>query len=351
MKRIIAVLVILTALTPLVFAQAGGRASLDKIYAAMSNEKTYVSVNDVPAVKAKKAYKVGLAMVNVGTGCFKALADTLQSELKVSGAVPLLADCESDVVKQVSQVENFIAQKVDAIIINPADPQSALTLVLKKAYQANIPVMAVDVPPTSDAPYMAGFVTDAYQLAYVFAEKLAKDVLAANPTGTIEYGLIGGTQGNPIAASRNQGARDAIKKVDTQGRIKEVSFLYAGAYSEESGLKTAENMLVAHPNIKMIIGTCDAHVVGATAAAKRQGLDKNIMMGAVDGSKAALEIMKSGGPIKAIGLNSPVEVGQTAARAMLAFLNDGKVPASRAMVLQPALVPPDNLDASLNQGF
>jgi ABC-type sugar transport system substrate-binding protein len=33
-------------------------------------------------------------------------------------------------------------------------------------------------------------------------------------------------------------------------------------------------MLVAHPNIRMIIGTCDAHVVGATAAAKRQGLDK-----------------------------------------------------------------------------
>jgi ribose transport system substrate-binding protein len=351
MKKVVVALIILATVIPQVFAQASSKIPLDKIYAAMSNEKTYINPNDIPATKAKKPYKIALAMVNVSTGFFKALADTLQSELKASGAVPLLADCESDVVKQVSQVENFIAQNVDAIIINPADPQSALTLVLKKAYQANIPVMAVDVPPTPDAPYMAGFVTDAYQLAYVFAEKLAKDVLAANPTGTIEYGLIGGTVGNPIAALRNQGARDAIKKVDTQGRIKEVSFLYAGAYSEESGLKTAENMLVAHPNIRMIIGTCDAHVVGATAAAKRQGLDKNIIMGGVDGSKAALEIMKSGGPIKAIGLNSPVEVGQTAARAMLAFLNDGKVPASRMMVLQPALVTPENISEYMNKGF
>lgn len=347
MKRIVAFLVCgIAAMAAFAAGQAddGGRGNLADAYASVKIDKAYVSPADIPVGQAKKQYKIGLAMVNVSTGFFKALADSLETEIQAHGAIPLLADCQSDVTKQVGQVENFIAQRVDAIIINPADPQSALNLVLKKAYEAGIPVMAVDVPPAADAEYLSAFVTDAYQLGYIFAEQLAKDLLSHNPTGEIEYGLIGGTQGNSIAAARNQGARDAVKKVDTQGRIREVSFLYAGAYSEESGLKTAENMLIAHPNVKAIFGTCDAHVVGATAAAKRQKKADGIIMGAVDGSKAALEIMKSGGPIKAIGLNSPVEVGQAAARAMLAFLNDGLLPASRTMVLKPALVTPSNVD-------
>lgn len=50
--------------------------------------------------------------------------------------------------------------------------------------------------------------------------------------------MIGGTDGNSIAAARNQGARDGIAEVDQEGRIEERTFLYAGAYSEESGLTT-----------------------------------------------------------------------------------------------------------------
>lgn len=323
---------------------APAELNLEALYAEVPDDKVYVDVATVEMPQPKGEYTVGLAMLNVNTGFFKALADDTKAELESAGVTALLTDCESDATVQVTQIENFITQGVDAIIVNPADPQAAVNIALNKAYDAGIPVISVDLPPDEGAEYLAACITDAYELGYLVGEEIATRLLAENPEGDIEFGIIGGTDGNYIASNRNQGARDAIAAVDTEGRIKEVAFLYAGAYSEESGLKTAENMLVANPNIKAIIGTCDAHVVGATAAAKRQGVDGDLIMGAVDGSKAALDIMKSGGPIKAIGLNSPKEVGQLAARTAVGVLNGDTVPEARSMVLKPTLVTPENVD-------
>ncbi|MDO4270272.1 MAG: sugar ABC transporter substrate-binding protein [Eubacteriales bacterium] len=317
---------------------------LAAIYKSIPTEQTYIDINALPQPKANKEYTIGLAMLNVNTGFFKSLADTCKAEIEAIGGKALLADCESDATKQVSQIENFIAQGVDAIIVNPADPQEAVNIALNKAFDAGIPVISVDLPPDEGAQYLSACITDAYQLGYLVGEELAKQMLANNE-GEVEFGIIGGTEGNYIASNRNQGARDAVKAVDTEGRLKEVSFLYAGDYSEQSGMETAENMLVANPNLKCIIGTCDAHVVGAYAAAKRQGRDGSVIMGAVDGSKAAVEIMQAGGSIKALGVNSPIVVGEVAARTIVNLLNDpSQVPASKLMAMQPELLTPANCE-------
>ncbi len=317
-------------------------SSLEEAYASVQGEAT-VSLADLPEATAKEPYKIGAAMTVVSTGWFKALYDNLEKTLKDAGCDVIIVECEDDVTKQVSQIETLIAQKVDAIIINPANPQEALSTVLNQAYEAGIPVVAVDVPPADDAPYLAACVTDAYQLGYLVGEELATRLLDMYPEGEIPYGLIGGTDGNSIAAARNEGARAAIKDVDTEGRIVEKAFLYAGAYSEESGLETAQNMLTANQDLKCIIGTCDAHIVGATRAAEALGLSEKLIMGAVDGSKAACEIMMNDGPIVVLGLNNPVEVGEVAARTILGYLNDGTLPIGKKLVMEPSKVTPDNV--------
>ena len=322
-------------------AAAGG---LSELYASIPDEAQYVALDELPELQANEEYTIGCAMTNVSTGWFKALYDNLQAELAGAGVNVLLVECNDDANEQVNQIENFIAQGVDAIIINPANPQETVTAVLEDVCAAGIPVVAVDVPPEEGAQYLTACVTDAYQLGYMVGEELATRLLEMYPEGEIEYGMIGGTDGNSIAASRNQGARDAIAAVDTEGRIVEATFLYAGDYSEESGLVTAQNMLAANQNLKCIIGTCDAHIVGATSAAEQLGLEDNLIMGAVDGSKAAFEIMKEGGPIVALGLNSPYEVGEAAGRVLLGYLNDGTLPASKTLQMSPTLVTPDNVD-------
>ena len=333
-------------------AAAEEKADLGAAYDAMSTESVFVSLKDIPTTKADGEITIGIAMAyGITTPFYKSLADAFTAEAEAMGATVLLADCESDAQKQVAKIENFIAQGVDGIVVLPADPNTAITLVLNKAFEAGIPVMTVDVPAAEDAKYMAAFITDAYQLGYAVGEQIAKDLLEANPEGEIEYGIIGGVPDNPIPLARNTGMRDAIATIDTEGRIVETAFLYANAFTEESGLKTGENMLIAHPNLKAILGTCDAHVVGATAAAKRQGLDEGIIMGGVDGSKAAMQIMKDGGPIKVLALNSPIDVGKSAARSMMNFLVDGVVPASRTMIIKGDTVTPENVDEYFDNAF
>ncbi|MEH2959626.1 sugar ABC transporter substrate-binding protein [Candidatus Merdisoma sp. JLR.KK006] len=314
------------------------------MYDSIPTDPEHIELDTLPELKADGKYTIGCAMTNVSTGWFKGLYDNLKILLDEAGINVLLVECNDDANEQVNQVENFIAQKVDAIIINPANPQETVTSVLEDTCEAGIPVVAVDVPPEEGAAYLTACVTDAYQLGYMVGEELAARLLEMYPEGEIEYGLIGGTDGNSIAALRNQGARDAIAAVDTEGRIVEAVFLYAGAYSEESGLETAQNMLSANQNLKCIIGTCDAHIVGATSAAEQLDLADNLIMGAVDGSKGALEIMKDGGPIVALGLNSPYQVGEAAARTILGYLNDGTLPPTKTLQMEPTLVTPDIVD-------
>lgn len=308
----------------------------------------YVSADTLPELKADGEYTIGCAMTNVSTGWFKALYDNLNAQLTAAGIDVLLVECNDDANKQVNQLENFIAQGVDGIIINPAAPQETATAALEDLCAAGIPVVAVDVPPEEGAAYLAACTTDSYSVGFLIGQELATRLLEKYPEGEIPYGIIGGVDGDANAALRNQGARDGIADIDKDGRIKEVSFLYSGGYSEEVGLETAQNMLTAHQDLKCIVGTCDAHIVGATSAAEQLGLAEQLMMGAVDGSKAALEIMKAGGPIVALGLNSPYEVGENAARVLLGYLNEEIIPDAKRLNMDPTLVTPENVDEYYN---
>ena len=328
------------------------KESLETVYEAMGTEDVFITLDDLEAVSAEEDLTIGLAMgYGLSTPFYTALAEAFTEEAESLGVTVLQADCESDPQTQVSKLENFIAQDVDGIVVLPTDPNTSITLVLEKAYEQGIPVITVDVPPADDATYYATFITDAYSLGYSVGEEIAKQLLEMYPEGEIEYGIIGGVEGNPTPTARNEGMRDGVASVDTEGRIVETAFLYANAFSEESGLDTAENMLIAHPDLKAILGTCDAHVVGATSAAKRQGLDDQIIMGGVDGSIAAMEIMKEGGPIKVLALNSPNDVGRSAARAMVAFLSEGTVVPSKRMIIEGGVVTPDNVDEYMDLAF
>lgn len=237
-----------------------------------------------------------------------------------------------------------MAQKVDAVIINPCSPEEGLTPTLEKLYQAGIPVITVDNTPAEDAKYFCACLTDAYQLGYLVGEELGKQLLEAHPEGEIPYGVIGGIEGVKTAHLRNMGAIDGLASVDTEDRIVQRAFLYSGGFDEQVGLETAQDMLTANPDLMCIIGTCDSHIVGASRAAEALNLQNNLLMGAVDGSKPAMENMIAGGPIKALGVNSPTEIAQTAGKTVLAYLNDGTLPAGKAIRMEPSLITETNVN-------
>lgn len=320
---------------------------LKELYASMSNEGIYLANDDLPEVQAKEEFTIGIAMTTVSTDWFKSLADETQAQVEAAGCKALVSICEDDVTQQIAQLENFMAQGVDGIILGPCNPQDALTPVLNELAEAGIPVVTVNDTVAADAPIFCAVSVDAYELGKGVGSYLAEQLLEMYPDAeTIEYALIGGKDGDAIAHNRNEGAKAGVAEVDTEGKIQLVSFLYSGGYSEENGLETAQNMLTANPDIKCIIGTCDSHVIGASQAMTVLGMDdpKSVIMGAVDGSTTAMESIKNGGSIVCTGMNDTHAFGVLSTRILVAYLNDGTLPESNNIIQQPVICTIDNVD-------
>ena len=131
---------------------------LQALYDSIPTDPEHVKLDTLPELKADGEYTIGCAMTNVSTGWFKGLYDNLKILLDEAGINVLLVECNDDANEQVNQVENFIAQNVDAIIINPANPQETVTSVLEDTCTAGIPVVAVDVPPEEGAAYLLSLI-------------------------------------------------------------------------------------------------------------------------------------------------------------------------------------------------
>lgn len=327
-----------------------GANNLLDLYASMSNEAVYLKNDDLPDVKAKENYTIGIAMTTVSTDWFKSLSDEVQGQVEAAGCTALVSVCEDNVSTQISQLENFMAQGVDAIILGPCNPQDALTPVLKELAEAGIPVITVNDTVAADAPIFCAVSVDAYALGFGVGSYLASQLLEKYPDAEkIEYALIGGKDGDAIAHNRNEGAKAGVADVDKEGKIELVSFLYSGGYSEENGLETAQNMLTANPNLKCIIGTCDSHVIGASQALNVLGLDpSNVIMGAVDGSAGAMESIANGGSIVCTGMNDTHAFGVLATKIIVAYLNDGTLPQSNNIIQDPVVCTIDNLSTYYN---
>ena len=325
-------------------------SDLLSVYADMSNESVYLKTDDLPEVQANEEYTIGIAMTTISTDWFKSLADEVQAQVEASGCKALVSICEDDVTTQISQLENFIAQDVDAVILGPCNPQDALTPVLNELAENGIPVITVNDMVAEDAPVLCAISVDAYALGYGVGNYLGSMLLEKYPDAeTIKYALIGGKDGDAIAHNRNEGAKAGMADADPDGKLEMVSFLYSGGYSEENGLETAQNMLTANPDIKCIIGTCDSHVVGASQAMTVLGLDSSeVIMGAVDGSAAAMESISNGGPIVCTGMNDTHAFGVLAARIIVPYLNDGTLPQSNNIIQDPVVCTIDNLSDYYN---
>lgn len=148
----------------------------------MSNEGIYLANDDLPEVQAKEEFTIGIAMTTVSTDWFKSLADETQAQVEAAGCKALVSICEDDVTQQIAQLENFMAQGVDGIILGPCNPQDALTPVLNELAEAGIPVVTVNDTVAADAPIFCAVSVDAYELGKGVAPTWPSSCSRCTPT-------------------------------------------------------------------------------------------------------------------------------------------------------------------------
>ena len=195
-----------------------------------------------------------------------------------------VAEGTNDVSVQISQVETFINDKVDAIVLLPFDG-AAMTPVALKAMAAGIPVINVDREFDDPNAARVTVLGDNYGMgvsagAYVCAQADGnEDAIVAE---------IAGIDSLPLTQDRSQGFKDALAEcgLDVDARV-------AAEFTVESGTEVTEQLLQKEPKIDFLWNHDDDQGVGVLAAIENAGRDEFTMIGGA-GSKNAMELIQSG---------------------------------------------------------
>lgn len=195
-----------------------------------------------------------------------------------------VAEGTNDASLQISQVEGFINDKVDAIVLLPTDG-AALTDVATKAMEAGIPVINVDREFSSTFAARATILGDNYGMGVSAGTYICEQV-GDNPDAVIAE--IAGIDSLPLTQDRSRGFADAL---DDCGL--EVSNRVAADFTVAGGEAVTSQLLSAAPKIDAIWNHDDDQGLGVLAAIESAGRDEFIMVGGA-GSKNAMDLIKSG---------------------------------------------------------
>jgi len=229
------------------------------------------------------SFTIGLVLGNMDNPYFVQMAESAKEQARLLGVDLIVLNANYDNATQLSQVENLIQRKVDAIVINPTD-SIALIPAAEESYQAGIPFVCIDRTVSSDLISM-----DIESNNYM-AGKLNAQYIAKRLNGKGKIAIIFGTPGLSVTRERTQGFLDEIKKYPGIRIMAQQS----GNFNMAEGMSAAEAVLTAHPDLDAIYAENDPMALGTVQAIKQLEYKKDIFVTAVDAAPQGLEAVKNG---------------------------------------------------------
>lgn len=246
---------------------------------AACGSKTTPSDNSSAAGStAEKQIVIGMTMAGVDSPFPLAVSKFAQSQADAKGVKLILTNAQWDAQKQADQINGFIAQKVDAIIINPVDASSMLPS-LKKIKEAGIPCIDVNMKVDD--------ISSDYIASYVGASMQAEAQMAADLTNTALEGkggnvvIIEGAPGSDAQIYRTKSFQDQIASKYSNIKILGIA---NGQWDRSKAMAACQDLLTKYPNIDVIYCHDDNMAVGAVQAAKAAGRFKDIKFIGIGGS-------------------------------------------------------------------
>ncbi|WP_372753513.1 substrate-binding domain-containing protein [Mariniflexile sp.] len=284
--------------------------------------------------------KIGYCTPTLNAPYYQALLQSIQATTEKNGMTFIAADGQDDITKQVAAIEDLITKGVDALLINPKDPD-ALVGVTKAATAAGIPVFIIDGSISPDADFVT-----TVQSNNIANGELAGEWLVKKMGNTkMNIALLSGNAGNPVGKARKQGLLLGIteEQLRTHGKID--LNIKTQAYTDWSyagGLKAMEDILVAHPDINVVITESDVCVLGAIKAIAQAGKTDDILIVAgADGQKEAIKYIMETDFYGCTAMNSPVQIGKNAVGYAIQYMN-GKRDFQKTSFTPPLLITKEN---------
>jgi ribose transport system substrate-binding protein len=219
-------------------------------------------------IKSKKPITIGFAEFNSSINTYCTLYDKwFRENAQKTGVKTVVLDALGDPLKQNQQMDSLIQQKVDVIILWPANAQTVLPKI-KKAKDAGIPVIITNSPVDATG---VPFIT-AYTGADNRAEgKMAAEMLVEALNGKGKVVEVTGLPGYQTTIDRSEGFHEEMAKHPGM----EIIDVQPGDWVASKAQKVTEDMATKHPQIDGLYAATDDMAVGAINALKDAGrIDK-----------------------------------------------------------------------------
>jgi ribose transport system substrate-binding protein len=257
--------------------------------------------------------------VRVGT---ETAAKTLG--VKVIQYVPTKPD---SIPEQLSQVEDVIVKKPDAIVFVPVD-YKALVPAVEKINSAGIPVTNI-TDRSAGGNFVAFVGADDYSIGLAIARRL---LTAIGGKGNVI--ILEGVKGSLTSTNRVRGFNDALKEYPN---VKLLASQPAN-FQRLNALQVMENLMQSFPSIEGVLAANDPMAVGAIEAL--EGANRKAMVIGINGSKEAVELIKSDKLLASGDFNGFI---QGCIGTQIAVRNLRKQSTPKEVMLKPIVIDKTNL--------
>jgi ribose transport system substrate-binding protein len=231
-----------------------------------------------------KTFTVGVALANFDLNFVSILRTQMQKELKDNQLISQFVDAKGDVALQVQQVEEFINQGVDAIILNPVDTQGVLPMI-NAAKNARIPLIFVNRKPEVKLPDDMAYVgSDSALGGEMQMEALAKKM---NYKGNVA--ILMGALSNEEAHERTRAVEAVIAKYKDMKVVEKQS----AKWQRNEAVNVVSGWLLNQRPIDAIAANNDEMAIGAIMVLN-QAKNEKILVAGIDGTPDGQQFVKNG---------------------------------------------------------
>lgn len=318
-----------------------------------------------------ESYKVGFAIKTLEGAFFVKLGEAVDSKCAELGWECTTLNADRDIQKEAENIETFVAQGVDIILLDCVDPSAAVASVAT-AKEAGIPVIAVD----AGVDEAAEVITTVYsnnketgrRIGLAYAEKMQdapiKAIMLSGAKGDVvgferRFGLFCGIIEGRTDMSEDE-AWEAAQAMEDElisgGKAVngDADFTIVGqgwgGWTEDGGLDTAEDFITANKDINCVMTENDQMAYGAGIAVKNAGLEGVDLVSTADGEQKAYDLIKEG-EYFATGENSPAMVIEMALDVAGQVLRDGKTDFDPVIMTEAVAITKDNVEERYEYGF
>jgi ribose transport system substrate-binding protein len=214
---------------------------------------------------------------------------------------------------QQAQIENFITQQVDAIIVCPVDSKT-IGGAIKRANDAKIPVFTADIS-ANEGDVICHIASDNVAGGRLAGEYMAKLLNGKGKVIIIDHPKV------MSVVDRTKGFEQAVSKFPG---IKIVA-RPPGDGERTTSMNVMENMLQSHPDIDAVFAINDVTALGALAALRQAKRDDIVIVG-YDGDEEARQEILKGSALKADAVQYPAKIGTTTIEMVARHLKGETVP-------------------------